>query len=125
MRPLSFASQTGGGKKNGSNNKKEKLMSAKEVCLIVIIALITIGGFIFLAPEYEKKAQLMATLEQNQMMIDNLHSDIEHKRITISKLDKGDPATIARILRERFGLCSPNENIFKFKGNGNKVQNAD
>ena len=43
-------------------------MSAKEVGLIVIFTFIIIGGFIFLAPEYQKNAQLKETYEQNKKM---------------------------------------------------------
>lgn len=100
-------------------------MSAKEVGLIVIIAFITIGGFIFLAPEYKKNAELKETLAQNQLMIDNLRSDIEHKRKIVNKLDANDSATTSRILRERFGYCTPEENVFQFKNSGKETKNAE
>ena len=58
-------------------------------------------------------------------MIEKLHSNIENNCKIISKLDQGDPTTISRILRGRFGVCSPEENIFKFQSNTSKLHNAN
>ena len=51
-------------------------MSVKEVGLIVIFAFIAIGGFIFLAPEYQKNAQLKESLDHNQKMVNKLKTKI-------------------------------------------------
>ena len=92
-------------------------MSVKEVGLIVIFAFIAIGGFIFLAPEYQKNAQLKESLAHNQKMVNELKTKIEHDDKLVRKLDAGDPATITRVLRERFGLLPPDEMIIQFKDN--------
>ena len=92
-------------------------MSAKEVGLIVIFAFIAIGGFIFLAPEYQKNAQLKESFAHNQKMVNDLKTDIEYKNKIVRKLDAGDPATITRVLRERFGFCPPNEMVIQFQNN--------
>jgi len=97
-------------------------MSAKEVGLIVILAFIAIGGFIFLAPEYQKNAQLKETLDYNQKMVNNLRADIEHTSKIVRKLDEGDPATIVRILRERFKFCPPDEMIIQLKNSEENVK---
>ncbi len=90
-------------------------MSAKEVGLIVIFTFIAIGGFIFLAPEYQKNAQLKESLAHNQKMVNDLKADIEYKDKLVRKLDAGDPATITRVLRERFPFCPPEEMIIFYK----------
>ena len=92
-------------------------MSVKEVGLIVIFAFIAIGGFIFLAPEYHKNAQLKESLDHNQKMVNKLKTKIEHDDKMVRKLDAGDPATITRVLRERFGFCPPNEMVIQFQNN--------
>jgi cell division protein FtsB len=118
QRPSPFASRPGGGKKQGKKQtKKEKHMSVKEVGLIVIFAFIAIGGFIFLAPEYQKNAQLKESLDHNQKMVNKLKTKIEHDDKMVRKLDAGDPATITRVLRERFGFCPPNEMVIQFQNN--------
>ncbi len=98
-------------------------MSAKEVGLIVIFTFIIIGGFIFLAPEYQKNAQLKETYEQNKKMVANLQANIDHKNKIVHKLEEGDAATMTRILRERFKFCPPDEMIIQF--NNNNVKQAD
>ena len=100
-------------------------MSAKEVGLIVIFAFIIIGGFIFLAPEYQKNAQLKESNEQNQKMVENLRAKIEQKNKIVRKLNAGDTATTTRILRERFNYCPPNEKVIQFKGNESNVKQVD
>ena len=100
-------------------------MSSKEVGLIVIFAFIAIGGFIFLAPEYQKNAQLKESLDHNQKMVNKLKTKIEHDDKMVRKLDAGDPATITRVLRERFRFCPPEEMIIQFKDNGNNVKQAE
>lgn len=100
-------------------------MSAKEVGLIVIFTFIIIGGFIFLAPEYQKNAQLKATYEQNQKMVENLRAEIDHDSKIVRKLDAGDASTITRILRERFLFCPPNEKLIQFQGEDNTIKQAE
>ena len=92
-------------------------MSVKEVGLVVIFAFIAMGGFVFLAPEYQKNAQLKESLAHNQKMVNELKTDIEYKDKLVRKLDAGDPATITRVLRERFGLLPSDEMIIQFKDN--------
>jgi cell division protein FtsB len=111
--------------KKVKTNKKEKHMSSKEVGLIVIFTFIAIGGFIFLAPEYQKNAQLKESLAHNQKMVNDLKADIEYKDKLVRKLDAGDPATITRVLRERFPFCPPEEMIIRFKDDANNVKQAD
>ena len=100
-------------------------MSAKEVGLIVIFAFIAIGGFIFLAPEYQKNAQLKERFAHNQKMVNDLKTDIEYKNKIVRKLDAGDPATITRVLRERFRFCPPEEMIIQFKNNDSNAKQAE
>ena len=90
-------------------------MSAKEIGIIITVALISIGGFIILAPEYRKNAELTDNLTKNKLMIDHLRTKIEHKRKIVAKLDRGDLPTISRILRERYAHCRENESIIQFK----------
>ena len=92
-------------------------MSAKEVGLIVIVAFIAIGGFIFLAPEYQKNAQLKESLVHNQKMVNDTKTDIEYKGKMARKLEARDPATITRFLREYFGFVPPDEMVIQFKNN--------
>ena len=100
-------------------------MSAKEVGLIVIFTFIIIGGFIFLAPEYQKNAQLKETYAQNQKMVEHVQAEIDYKTKLVRKLDAGDASTITRILRERFLFCPPNEKVIQFKGDDNTVKQAE
>ena len=100
-------------------------MSAKEVGLIVIFTFITIGGFIFLAPEYQKNAQLKESLAHNQKMVGELKEEIEYKSKIVRKLDAGDAATITRVLRERFGLIPADEMVIRFKNNASNLKQAD
>ena len=100
-------------------------MSSKEVGLIVIFAFIAIGGFIFLAPEYQKNAQLKESLAHNQKMVGELKEEIEYKSKIVRKLDAGDAATITRVLRERFGLIPADEMVIRFKNNASNLKQAD
>jgi cell division protein FtsB len=125
MRPSPFASRRGAGRKKVKTNKKEKHMSSKEVGLIVIFAFIAIGGFIFLAPEYQKNAQLKESLAHNQKMVGELKEEIEYKSKIVRKLDAGDAATITRVLRERFGLIPADEMVIRFKNNASNLKQAD
>jgi cell division protein FtsB len=108
-----------------TQTKKEKHMSAKEVGLIVIFAFIIIGGFIFLAPEYQKNAQLKETYAQNQKLVEHVQAEIDYKTKLVRKLDAGDASTITRILRERFLFCPPNEKVIQFKDIDNNVKQAE
>ena len=94
-------------------------MFAKELGVIVIIALIAIGAFIILAPEYQKKAELEASLFQTQMMCDRLQSEIIHKRKIIAKLEANNTEMQTRMLREQ-GFCKENESIIQFNSHAQK-----
>ena len=100
-------------------------MSAKEVGLIVTFTFIIIGGFIFLAPEYQKNIQLKESLAHNQKMVNDLKTEIEYKDKLVSKLDAGDTAAITRILCERFQYIPPTEKLIQFKENENNVKQAE
>ena len=92
-------------------------MSAKEVGLIVIFTFIAITGFTFLAPEYQKNALLKESLAQTEKTNSDLKAEIEYKKKIVRKLEAGDPATITRVLRERFGFCPPDEMVIQFQNN--------
>ena len=100
-------------------------MSAKEVGLIVTFTFIIIGGFIFLAPEYQKNAQLKESLAHNQKMVNDLKTKIEYNDKLVRKLEANDTATITRILCERFQYVPPTEKLIQFRGNENNVKQAE
>ena len=90
-------------------------MSAKDVCLVIVIMFIAIVGFIILAPEYKKNAELKAAVVQKQEELGKLNTDINHKRNLIAKLDAGHGPTIIRVLREYNDICKKGDYIIHFK----------
>ena len=90
-------------------------MSGKDVCLVIVIMFIAIVGFIILAPEYKKNAELKAAVVQKQEALNKLNADINHTRNLIAKLEANHSPTIIRVLREFNDICKKGDCIVHFK----------
>ena len=90
-------------------------MSAKDVGLVIVIMFIAIAGFIILAPEYKKNAELKAMEIQKQEELNKMNADINHTRAIIAKLEAKHSPTIVRVLREFHDICKEGDYIIHFK----------
>ena len=84
-----------------------------------IPAILVIGVIIYLMFIQENS---VARIYRNRTVIDSLNSEISRYNDTLVKyqelnlrLDRGDAATIERIVREQHDMSLPNEDVYVFK----------
>lgn len=88
-------------------------MNTSEITVIILVALIVIGGMLYLAPTRLDVSRLRNDVEQLQLTIDTQKENLNEVRSDIEALKKGDPALIERISREKYGYSRAGEQIYR------------
>ena len=71
-----------------------------------------LGGY-YLLPSYQENQQLRRQLESTSQQLLKNQENIDRRRRMVNDLNHNREA-VARVAREKFGLCGPKERVYKF-----------
>lgn len=84
-----------------------------KIFLIALFVLSSCLGAYYLLPSYQENRNIRRQLEStNEQLLKNQES-IDRRRRLVNDLNHS-PEAVARVAREKFGLCRSKERVYKF-----------